>query len=78
MICRHTPTRAREYAGDAPSEGDGAHAVRLGRAPGRRVGGAGADDRVDECLGVGPEAASLLQAKGTKRSPSRASRTSPP
>ena len=55
-----------EHAGDAPrrGEGDGAHAVRLGRAPGRRVSGAGADDRVDECLGVNPEAASLLHGEG--------------
>ena len=63
--CGGRPTRAREYAGDAPrrGEGDGAHAVRLGRAPGRRVGGAGANDRVDECLGVSPEAASLLHCE---------------
>ena len=63
---RRRQTGTREYAGDAPrrGEGDGAHAVRLGRAPGRRVGGAGADDRVDERLGVNPEAASLLHGEG--------------
>ena len=50
--CRKT--LAAKHTSDALGcgGGEGPHAVGLRRKPGRRVGGAGADDRVDECLGV--------------------------
>ena len=62
---RRQETLATEHASDAlgRGRGEGPHAEGLRRKPSRRVGGTGADDRVDECLGVCANAAALLDGE---------------